>query len=103
MNGIITKAKGFFKSCTAKLPGKALVSSAIAAGTVVGMSVPAFASGSGGSVSLPTISITTEMLRPVVEGVIANISAVLPVGLSLFVVFLGVRIVPGLISRFIRV
>ena len=32
---------------------------------------------------LPTIAITEEMLEPLVQGVIANVSVVLPVGLAL--------------------
>ena len=38
---------------------------------------------------LPTIAITEEMLEPLVQGVIANVSVVLPVGLALMAVFLG--------------
>ena len=49
---------------------------------------------------LPTIAITEEMLEPLVQGVIANVSVVLPVGLALMAVFLGIRIIPGLVSRF---
>ena len=52
--------------------------------------------------TLPTIAITEEMLKPLVEGVVANISVILPIGLGLFAIFLGIRIIPGLISRFVR-
>ena len=38
---------------------------------------------------LPTIAITEEMLEPLVQGVIANVSVVLPVGLALMAVFLA--------------
>ena len=41
---------------------------------------------------LPTIAITEEMLEPLV----------LPIGLSLMTLFLGIRIIPGLLSRFMR-
>ena len=51
---------------------------------------------------LPTIAITEEMLEPLVQGVIANVSVVLPVVLALMAVFLGIRIIPGLVSRFMR-
>ena len=47
---------------------------------------------------LPTIAITEEMLTPLV----ANISVILPIGLGLFAIFLGIRIIPGLISRFVH-
>ena len=52
---------------------------------------------------LPTIAITEEMLTPLVEGVVANVGVILPIGLGLFAIFLGIRIIPGLISRFIRI
>ena len=52
--------------------------------------------------NLPTIAITEEMLTPLVECVVANISVILPIGLGLFAIFLGIRIIPGLISRFVH-
>ena len=52
--------------------------------------------------NLPTIAITEEMLKPLVEGVVANVGVILPIGLGLFAIFLGIRIIPGLISRFVH-
>lgn len=66
--------------------------------TAVALAVPTFASDSG----LPTIAITQDMLTPLVEGVVANVGVVLPVGLGLFAIMLGIRILPGLISRFVH-
>ncbi len=76
------------------VPGVAV---AMAAGTVITAfaEVPA-----GGGSTLPTISITTDMLTPLVEGVVANVGVILPVGLGLFAIFLVIRIIPGLISWF---
>ena len=51
---------------------------------------------------LPTLSITEEMLEPLIQGVIANVTVILPIGLGLMAIFLGIRISPGLISRFTR-
>ena len=51
---------------------------------------------------LPTLSITEEMLEPLIQGVIANVTVILPIGLGLMAIFLGIRIIPGLISRFTR-
>ena len=51
---------------------------------------------------LPTLSITEEMLEPLIQGVIANVTVILPIGLGLMAVFLGIRIIPGLVSRFMR-
>ena len=76
----------------------ALVGAVPAASSVVAFAADAGSSGS----SLPSIAITTDMLTPLVEGVVANIQIILPVGLGLFAIFLGIRIIPGLISRFVR-
>lgn len=76
-----------------------------AAGTIAALSstVTAFAADeTTGDYTFPTISITNEMLTPLVEGIVAIISSILPVGLGLLAVFLGIRIIPGLISRFAR-
>ena len=51
---------------------------------------------------LPTLSITEEILEPLIQGVIANVTVILPIGLGLMAIFLGIRIIPGLISRFTR-
>ena len=66
---------------------------------IAGSSLTAFAAGES---SMPNIAITEEMLTPLVEGVVANIGVVLPIGLGLFAIFLGIRLIPKLISRFTR-
>ncbi len=75
-----------------------------AAGTIAALSstVTAFAVDETTETTFPTVSITNEMLAPLVQGVVDNISAILPVGLGLFAIFLGIRIIPGLLSRFAR-
>lgn len=45
-------------------------------------------------------AITTEMLQPLVDGVTANIGVILPIGLGLFAIFLGINIIPKLITKF---
>lgn len=86
------KAQGLFS----RVKGMFVVGTATAALTCV----TAFAADT--STPLPTIAITTDMLLPLVEGVIANIGVILPVGIGLFSIFLGIKIVPGLISRFLH-
>ena len=49
--------------------------------------------------TLPYPSIAEMMLLPVLEGIIANITVVMPILLGLFSIFLGIRIIPSLISR----
>lgn len=83
---------------------KVFLMPALASVMAAGSPVVAFASetGGGGGGSLPSFAITEEMLSPLIDGVMANIQVILPIGLGLFAVFLGIRIIPGLISRFIR-
>ena len=76
-----------------------------AAGTLAALSstVTAFAADeTSTSYTFPTVNITTDMLTPLVQGIVDNISAILPVGLGIFAVFLGIRIIPSLISRFAK-
>ena len=80
---------------------KILLAPALVGAMAAGSPVVAFASEGGGG-GLPSFSITEEMLSPLVEGVMSNIQVILPIGLGLFAVFLGIRIIPGLISRFMR-
>ena len=49
--------------------------------------------------TLPYPSITEMMLLPILEGIIANITVVMPILLGLFSIVLGIRIIPSLISR----
>lgn len=59
-------------------------------------------SSSGNSSPYPTVAITEDMLSGLINGVVANISAVLPMCLGIFTIFLGIRIIPSFISRFAR-
>ena len=83
---------------------KALLFPMVSGVVAAGSSVVAFAvdEGSSAAGSLPNLVITTDMLSPLVEGVVANVQVILPVGLGLFAIFLGIRVIPGLISRFVR-
>lgn len=88
-----------------KLKAKKTVLAGAVAGAMIPLStVVAFAeeAGTSGSSGLSGIAITTEMLNPLVEGVMANVQVILPVGLGLFAIFLGIRIIPGLITKFVR-
>lgn len=60
--------------------------------------VTAFASGD----PLPTIAITQDMLTPIVQSVVSNLGVILPVGIVLFGVLLGVKLVPRIIGYFIK-
>lgn len=82
---------------------KALAAPALAGVVTVGSSVVAFAAETGSTtpaLELPKINITTQMLQPLVEGIVANVNVVLPVGLGIMGLMLGIRIIPGLLRRF---
>ena len=77
---------------------------ALVGAMTMGTSVVAFASETGGgtpALELPKINITTAMLQPLVEGIVANDNVVLPVGLGIMGLMLGIRIIPSLIRRFV--
>ena len=52
--------------------------------------------------TLPFLDLSQDILAPILYGIYANISTILPIGLGLFSIFLGIRIIPGLISRFVH-
>lgn len=86
-----------------KLKTKLLLGPVLGGAMTVGFSLVAFAAETGGSSTstLPSISITSDMLTPLVEGVVSNITVVLPVGLGLMGLMLGIKVIPRLISRFL--
>ena len=84
-----------------KMNAKALLFPTLAGVMAGGSSVMAFASGSNTpDLELPKINITTQMLQPLVEGIVANVNVVLPVGLGIMGLMIGIRIIPSLIRRF---
>lgn len=84
-----------------EVKAKALAVPALAGVMAAGSSVVAFASGSSNpSLDLPQINITTQMLAPLVDGIVSNVNVVLPVGLGIMGLMLGIRIVPSLLRRF---
>jgi hypothetical protein len=46
------------------------------------------------------VAITTEMLSPIIDAVTANIGVILPVGIAIFGILIGVSLVPKLIKKF---
>ena len=49
--------------------------------------------------SAPATGVTTDMLEPVVDGIIANIGVVLPVGLGIFGILVGVFLIFRILRR----
>lgn len=97
------KVKMMAANVKEKANAKMLAAPALAAGVAAASSVVAFAEeGTGTTSNLPNLAITTDMLTPLVEGVMANVAVVLPVGIGLFAIMIGIRVIPSLINRFLR-
>lgn len=46
------------------------------------------------------IAITSAMLAPLTDAVVSNLGVILPVGLGLMAVMLGIRLIPRVIHSF---
>ena len=49
------------------------------------------------------VAVTAEMLSPLVDGVTANVAVILPIGIALFAIFIGIGLIPSLIKKFAKV
>ena len=93
------RAKVFFAGCKQRI-----MVSAGAAILPVALSLPSSASSSTpGDISAPleSVAITTEMLKPVVEGVADNLAVIIPIGIAIFAILLGVTLIPKVIKKFL--
>jgi len=79
---------------------KAMLFPAVVSAMAAGTSAVAFAAEGSAELTLPKINITTQMLQPLVDGIVANVNVVLPVGIGIMGLMLGIRIIPGLLRRF---
>lgn len=77
----------------------AFVASAGTALMTAGASLPTFAA----EPAIPaSAAVTTDMLTPLVDGITANIAVILPVGIAIFAIFIGINLIPKLIKRFMH-
>lgn len=65
-------------------------------------SVSTFAAGeaSGGNAALDSVVVSSDMLQPVLDAITSNIAVILPVGVVLFGVMLGIALIPKILSKF---
>jgi len=52
--------------------------------------------------SMDSYTLSAEMLEPVLEGAAANVGVIVPIGIGLFVIILGVTLIPLVFSKFKR-
>jgi len=90
------------KAKVALLRHPKIVAGATGAATVALSSVPVFAAegATGGSGNLGEAAITSDMLSPLVDGVTSNIGVILPVGVALLAIFIGIKLIPKVLSYF---
>ncbi len=97
---MVDRIKKFCVGCK-----RQIVVSAGAAVVPVALSVPAFASSTPGTgditTGLESVAITTDMLKPVVEGVASNLAVIIPIGIAIFAILLGVTLIPKVIKKFL--
>lgn len=85
---MIEKTKGTFS--------KKLVFGAMLAALMVSMmSVTAFAGAPAPG------GITTEMLTPLLDGIVSNVGVILPVAVGIFAIMIGIFVIVPLIRRFV--
>lgn len=82
----------------ANVSGKMIASGALGSTMLLGSSITAFAS----PPSTPTVAITEDMLKPIVDGIVANLAVILPIGIAIMGILIGVRLIPTLLGRFTR-
>lgn len=49
------------------------------------------------------VAITTTMLEPIVDSIVANIGVILPVGITVFGIMIGLSLVPRILRKFTSV
>ena len=62
---------------------------------IVCMAFPAFAA-DGDPI------VTTEMLSPILDSITANVAVIVPIGIGIFAIVLGVRFIPKIFKMFTR-
>lgn len=48
-----------------------------------------------------TALVTAEMLQPMVDGITANVKAIVPVGMTVLGIMAGIKVIPAIIYKFL--
>lgn len=51
---------------------------------------------------LPSIAITQDMLKPIVDSIVSNVGVIIVPAIAIFGILLGVKLVPRLIKHFVH-
>lgn len=49
----------------------------------------------------PTIALTADMVKPIVDAVSSNIGILVPVGIGILAVMVGVNLIPRVVYKFL--
>ena len=97
------KVKNKFAEIKTNFSTKMLAVPASAAALATTLSVSSFASeGEGVATEFAKIAITEEMLAPLTQSVADNLAVILPTGIVIMGLMIGVRLAPSVFSRFMR-
>lgn len=75
---------------------KRIVTSFMVAALVVCMCVPAFAAEPSG------VAITSEMLTPIIDAITGNVAVIMPIGIAIFGLMIGLGLIPKIIGKFTK-
>ncbi len=48
------------------------------------------------------MELTAEMLKPLTDGINANVAVLVPVGLAIMATFVGIKLIPKVVGWFIK-
>ncbi len=90
----MNKIKSFFSGLGAT--GKKTVTMAMGVVAMMSLTMFSFAADPADA------AITATMLEPVLQGVKDNIAVILPVGIGLFAIVLGINFIPKIFKKFLK-
>lgn len=74
---------------------KGLTSTVTAGTAILGSAMPTFA-----AETTPLVNVTADMLSPITNSLSSNLAVLLPVGIGIMAVLIGVSLIPRIIYKF---
>lgn len=74
------------------------LTSAVTVGTsAMALAVPSFAE----TTTAPLVNVTADMLSPITESITSNLTTLLPVGITIMGIMIGVSLIPRIVYKFL--
>ena len=51
--------------------------------------------------TMPAIAITSDQLQPIIDTLVANLDVLLPVGITIMGIMIGVSLIPRIVYKFL--